>query len=225
MLDLALMVASLPELLKGLWLTLQLTLATLALGVLLAFPAALARLSPIAALSALANAYILLFRGTPALVQIALLYYGAGQFEWVRSSAAWVLLREPFWCAVIALGLNSGAYTAQNLSGALLAVPRGLVEAAQALGLSATSTFLTVRLPLAVRMAWPSYGNEVILTLKATSLASAITLLELTGRARSIVANTYAPYEIFLLAGLVYLCLTSSLTHLFARVERRLRVP
>jgi octopine/nopaline transport system permease protein len=225
MLDFALMWASLPDLLRGLWLTLQLTASTLALGLVVALPVALARISASRWLSVPANGYILLFRGTPALVQIALLYFGAGQFESVRASPAWVLLREPFWCAVIALGLNSGAYTGQNLSGALLAVPKGMVEASRALGLSSIATFLTVRLPLAVRIAWPAYGNEVILTLKATSLASAITLLELTGRARSIVANTYAPYEIFLLAGLVYLALTFTLSRLFLQVERHLRTP
>jgi polar amino acid transport system permease protein/octopine/nopaline transport system permease protein len=225
MLDFALMWTSLPELLQGLWLTVRLTLAILALGLIVAFPVALARISAARWLSALANVYILIFRGTPALVQLALLYYGAGQFESVRASPAWVLLREPFWCAVIALGLNSGAYTGQNLSGALRAVPTGMLEASRALGLSSMAAFLTVRLPLALRIAWPAYGNEVILTLKATSLASAITLLELTGRARSIVANTYAPYEIFLLTGLVYLAMTYALSRLFTRVEQHLRMP
>lgn len=225
MLDFALMWASLPELLRGLWLTLQLTASVLALGLVVAFPVALARISKLRWLSSGANAYVLFFRGTPALVQIALLYFGAGQFESVRASPAWVVLREPFWCAVIALGLNSGAYTGQILSGALLAVPKGMIEAAQALGLSPFAALFTVRLPLGLRIAWPAYGNEVILTLKATSLASAITLLELTGRARSLVANTYAPYEVFLLAGLVYLTLTYSLARLFTQIERRLRTP
>jgi octopine/nopaline transport system permease protein len=224
MFDFALMWDSLPELLRGLLLTLQLTAAALTLGLLVALPVALARIGARPWLKVLANCYILFFRGTPALVQIALLYYGAGQFEAVRASPAWIVLRDPFWCAVIALGLNSGAYTAQNLSGALLAIPKGMLEASRALGLSATAAFLTVRLPLALRIAWPAYGNEVILTLKATSLASAITLLELTGRARLIVSNTYAPYEIFLLAGSVYLVLTYTLARLFAQIEQRMRI-
>jgi octopine/nopaline transport system permease protein len=224
MLDFGLMWDSIPGLLKGVGLTLQLTLATLALGLVCSLPVALARIHPSKWLSSLANGFILFFRGTPALVQIALLYYGAGQFEWIRTSFAWPVLREPFWCAVIALGLNSSAYTGQNLSGALLAVPAGPVEAARALGLSSTATFLTVRLPLAVRIALPAYGNEVILTLKATSLASTITLLELTGKARGLVADTFAPYEIFVMAGLVYLAMTFLLTRLFARIESHLRL-
>jgi len=123
------------------------------------------------------------------------------------------------------LGLNTSAYTGQNLSGALLAVPSGLMEAARALGMSDAIVFITVRLPLAIRIAFPAYGNEVILTLKATSLASTITLLELTGKARVLVANTFAPYEIFVMAGLVYLALTFVLTRFFAYIESKLKLP
>lgn len=224
MLDFALMWNSIAGLMKGVSLTLQLTASTLLLGLVLAFPVALARISESGWLRGISNGFILFFRGTPALVQIALLYYGAGQFEWIRNSLLWPVLREPFWCAVIALGLNTSAYTGQNLSGALLALPAGPLEAAKALGLSSFATFLTVRLPLAVRIALPAYGNEVILTLKATSLASTITLLELTGQARVLVANTFAPYEIFLMAGLVYLALNYVLTRLFVMAESRLKL-
>jgi His/Glu/Gln/Arg/opine family amino acid ABC transporter permease subunit len=222
-LDVALMWKSLPALLGGVWLTVQLSVCTLLLGLAVAIPVSLARNSRRPWLHLPANAYILFFRGTPALVQIALLYYGAGQFESVRQSPAWVVLREPFWCAVIALGLNSGAYTGQNLSGALRAVPKGVMEAGRALGLRPGPLFLTIQLPLAVRIALPAYGNEVILTMKATSLASAITLVELTGRARAIVADTYAPYEIFVMAGLVYLAMTWLISTTFAFVEKRLQ--
>lgn len=224
MLDLHLMWSSIPGLLSGVVLTLQLAISSIALGLILAFPVALARISTFPWLSGLANGFILFFRGTPALVQIALLYYGPGQFEWVRESIFWPILREPFWCAVIALGLNTSAYTGQNLSGALLAVPSGLIEAAKALGMSNSIVFVTVRLPLAIRIAFPAYGNEVILTLKATSLASTITLLELTGKARVLVANTFAPYEIFVMAGLVYLVMTFILTRVFSRIEEKLRI-
>lgn len=224
MLDFNLMWSSIPGLLSGVILTLQLAISSIVLGLILAFPVALARISTYPWLSGLANGFILFFRGTPALVQIALLYYGPGQFEWVRESILWPVLREPFWCAVIALGLNTSAYTGQNLSGALLAVPSGLIEAAKALGMSNAVVFITVRLPLAIRIAFPAYGNEVILTLKATSLASTITLLELTGKARVLVANTFAPYEIFVMAGLVYLVMTFILTRAFARIEKKLKL-
>ena len=123
---------------------------------------------------------------------------------------------------MIALGLNSAAYTAEIVAGALRQVPKGLVEAAQALGLSWFQTQRKVTIPLAVRAALPAYENEVILTIKATSLASTITLLDLTGAARLEVSNTFAPYEVFLTAGAIYFCITTSLSWLLRRFEVRL---
>lgn len=225
MLDLGVMREALPRLLEGLHLTLLLTLAVLLLGLALALPLALAHRSPRRWLRLPAEGYILLFRGTPALVQVFLLYYGAGQFETVRESAFWPILREPVWCFVIALGLNSAAYVGQLLSGALANLPRGALEAAEALGLTRWQALWTVRLPLVLRIALPAYGNEAILTLKATSLACTITILELTGMARNVVASTFAPYEVFVVAGAIYLSLTLVLTRGFASVERRLRIP
>jgi His/Glu/Gln/Arg/opine family amino acid ABC transporter permease subunit len=225
MLDLALMQQALPKLLEGLHLTVLLTLAVLAVGLVLALPLALAHRSRHRWLRLPAEGYILLFRGTPALVQVFLLYYGAGQFEAVRESALWPILREPFWCFVIALGLNSTAYVGQLLSGALRNLPQGVQEAAQALGLSRWQALWTVRLPLVVRQIVPALGNEAILTLKATSLACTITLLELTGMARNVIASTFAPYEVFLVAGAIYLVLTFALTRAFAAFEARLRIP
>jgi His/Glu/Gln/Arg/opine family amino acid ABC transporter permease subunit len=225
MLDLALMAESLPRLLQGLHLTLLLMLAVLAVGLGLALPLALAHRSDRRWLRWPAEGYILLFRGTPALVQVFLLYYGAGQFEVIRDSMLWPVLREPFWCFVVALGLNSTAYVGQLLSGALRNLPKGALEAATALGLTRWQALWTVRLPLVVRQIVPAYGNEAILTLKATSLASTITILELTGMARNIVSATYAPYEVFVVAGAIYLAITLVLTRGFALVEARLRLP
>jgi octopine/nopaline transport system permease protein len=223
MFDFALILDAAPRLFAAIPLSLAITGGSLALGLALAMPVALLRTGPIAWLRWVANGYILFFRGTPALVQIYLVYYGSGQFEWIRSSALWPVLREPLWCAIIALGLNSGAYTGKMLSGAIAAVPRGMVEAAQALGLSRWRVLRLVTLPLAIRTALPAYGNEVILTLKASSLASTITLLELTGTARLLVSETYAPYEIFMLAGGIYLGISFVLTRLFAGIERQLQ--
>ena len=222
MFDWALMYDNAPRLLSAVPLTLGISASCLALGLLLAVPLAFARIGHVAWLRWGANGYILFFRGTPALVQIFLIYYGAGQFDWVRSSPLWVILREPLWCVVIALGLNSAAYTGKMLSGAIAAVPRGMVEAAEALGLSRWRTLRLVVLPLAIRTALPAYGNEVILTLKASSLACTITLLEVTGTARVLVSRTYAPYEIFILAGAIYLALAFLLTRGFTWLERRL---
>jgi octopine/nopaline transport system permease protein len=224
MIDLGMMGEVLPQLLKGVGLTGRLSMLILILAFAVAVPVAFARNASSSWMSGAAQAYILLFRGTPALIQVFLVYHGAGQFEWVRSSMAWAVLREPFWCLIIALGLNGGAYTGELMAGAMRSVPTGLVEAARALGLSWLQTMRSVVVPLAVRTALPAYGNETILMVKATSLASTITLLDLTGMARIEVARTYAPYEVFLSAAAIYFCITFSLTVLLRWLERRLAV-
>ena len=142
------------------------------------------------------------------LVQIFIIYYGLSQFEAVRDSALWPVLREPYWCAVLALSLNCGAYTAEILRGGIQGVDRGLHEAGRALGLSASQRFLHVTAPIAVRLALPAYGNEIVSLLKGTALVSMITMSDITGVARTIVAKTFAPYEIFISAAIVYLAIT-----------------
>ncbi|RYH68049.1 MAG: ABC transporter permease subunit [Alcaligenaceae bacterium] len=224
MFDVALFWSMLPALLSGARLTLVLTFLVVILGAALALPVALCKNSRWLALRAAADAYILFFRGTPALVQLFLLYYGAGQFEFVRNSAAWPLLRDPFWCVVIALGLNSASYAGKTLASALESVPKGLREAAFMLGLSRARRFWQVDLPLALRTALPALGNDVILTCKATALASTVTLLEITGTARLLTSETYAPYEVFFGAGLVYLAINYSLMAGLRRLEQALNI-
>lgn len=225
MFDITLLGSALPVLVEGTWLTLVLTAAVLLLGCALSLPLALCRNARSAALRAAANAYILFFRGTPALVQLFLLYHGAGQFDLLRQSPLWPVLRDPFWCVVIALGLNSAAYTGKTLSAALAAVPKGAREAAFVLGISRAQAFWLVDLPLAVRTALPAFGNEIVLTCKATSLASTVTLLELTGTARLLTAETYAPYEVFLGAGLIYLAINFLLLRGVRALEASLNRP
>lgn len=222
MFDISLLWSLLPALISGAQLTLVLTVLVIALGFSLALPVALARNSRWRPVRALADGYILFFRGTPALVQLFLLYYGAGQFDSVRASVLWPMLRDPFWCVVIALGLNSAAYAGKTLAAALSAVPRGLHEAAFVLGLSRSRRFWRIDLPLAVRTALPAFGNDVILTCKATALASTVTLLELTGTARLLTSETYAPYEVFCAAGLVYLFINYALMLCLRRLESAL---
>lgn len=214
--------ANLPKLLDGALLTLELVALSLIVGMALALPAALMRVSQRWWLRWPAFAYIFFFRGTPLLVQIFLIYYGLGQFETVRYSAAWPILREPYWCAIIAFALNTGAYTAEIFRGAIQAVPVGEVEAATAFGMSRPLALRRIILPRAFRIALPAYGNEVILMLKGSALASTITLLDLTGMARTIIARTYMPVEIFLAAGLIYLAMTFAFVQLYRLVERRL---
>lgn len=217
-----LMLDSIWPLLGGLPVTIELVVLSLALGFALAIGLALMRLSDVAILSALAYGFSFVFRGTPLLVQIFLVYYGFGQFEAVRDSVVWPVLREPFGCAVIALTLNTAAYTSEIIRGGLQAVPLGQIEAARACGMSPALVFRRISFPQALRYALPAYGNEIILMVKATSLASTITLLEVTGIARIMIAQTFAPLEIFIVAGAIYLLLNFIVTQLVNHLEARL---
>lgn len=224
MLDFNLMLEVMPKLWQGVGTTGRLSCFILLLAFILAVPLSFARNSNKLFLSLPANAYILFFRGTPALVQVFLIYYGLSQFSWVRTSFAWTILRDPFWCLIIALGMNGAAYSAELFAGAMRNVSRGVVEAARALGLSWYATVRTVIFPIALRSALPAYSNEIILTIKATSLASTITILDLTGMARLEVARTYAPYEVFLTAAAIYVAITTLLTKLLKKLEQRVVV-
>ncbi|MGB0671095.1 MAG: ABC transporter permease, partial [Rhodospirillales bacterium] len=204
-------VENLDRLASGVGLTLQLLALALVVGAALALPIGIAR----AGGNRLAAGYIFIFRGTPLLVQIFLIYYGIGQFAFIRDSFLWPVLREPFWCAIIAFALNTAAYQAEILRGAIQAVPRGEVEAARAIGMSRRLALRRIILPSALRIGFPAYSNEVILMLKGTALASTVTLLDLTGMARTVIARTYMPVEIFLVAGLIYLLLTLVFTQVF----------
>jgi octopine/nopaline transport system permease protein len=213
--------SSLPRLLDGLVLTLELAVLSLAIGLAAGIGLALLR-RPGGAGRWAVDAYVFVFRGTPLLVQIFALYFGLGQFEAVRESVLWPLLREPFWCAVIALALNTAAYTSEIVRGGLEAVPRGAIEAAEALGLRRAAVWLTVVLPLALRQALPAYGNEIVLMVKGTALASTVTLLEITGIARQIASRTSAPLEIFTAAGILYLAINLLAVVGVRALERRL---
>ena len=183
---------SIPHLLAGAWLTVQ--LVALVAGTALAFPLACIRVSRRRWLRAPALGYVFFFRGTPLLVQIFLVNSSLAQFAAVRDSLLWPVLREPYWCAVIAFGLNTAAYTAEIIRGGMQAVPHGEREAARSLGLSRWQEMRLIVLPRAVRQALPAYGNEVILMLKGSALASTITLLDLTGAARTLIARTGQGY-------------------------------
>jgi polar amino acid transport system permease protein len=220
--NLEVIIDNIPKLLEGAVLTLELVALALVVGMVFALPTALMRVSANWLLRGPAYAYIFFFRGTPLLVQIFLIYYGLGQFDAVRESALWPIVREPFWCAIIAFALNTGAYTAEIFRGGIQAVPRGQIEAARAVGMSRSVCYRRIILPQAWRIAMPAYGNEVILMLKGSALASTITLLDLTGMARTIIARTYMPVEIFLAAGVIYLALTFLFTNAFRLLERRL---
>jgi polar amino acid transport system permease protein len=214
----------LPKLVEGAQLTLQLTATAVIVGLLVAIPLGMARASRHWYVRALPFSYIFFFRGTPLLLQLFLVYYGLAQFDAVKQGPLWPYLRDPYWCALIAMTMHTAAYIAEIIRGAIQAVPPGEVEAARSLGMSRGQTMWHIILPRAARIGLPAYSNEVILMLKASSLASTITLLELTGMARTIIARTYLPVEIFFAAGLFYLAMTFILVQVFRWLERKLRV-
>jgi octopine/nopaline transport system permease protein len=220
--DLSFMTETLLTLLTGVPLTLKLAFLSITLGAVIALMLALMRLSGVAVLDGIARLYLFVFRGTPLLVQIFLVYYGLGQFAWVRTSFLWPFLREPFWCAVLALTLNTASYSSEIIRGGLLSVPSGQIEAARACGMSRLLLLRRIVLPLAVRQALPAYGTEIILMVKATSLASIITLMEISGLAAKIISDTYRAIEVFIVAGAIYLVINFVLTRLVHFVDHRL---
>lgn len=220
--NVSLMVESIPGLLQGLLVTLELVTLALLAGFCIALPTALARLHGNAFLRSLAVGYVFFFRGTPLLVQIFLIYYGLSQFDAIRGSVLWSILREPYWCALIAFSLNTGAYTSEVIRGGIKAVPYGQLEAARASGMTPLTTFARIVWPQALRHALPAYGNEIILMVKASSLASTVTLLDITGVARNLVAETYMPIEILATAALIYLSINFMLGQGILVMERRL---
>ncbi|MBP1848940.1 ABC transporter permease [Rhizobium halophytocola] len=220
--NLPFMWATFLELIAAVPKTLELAAASICLGAVLALLLALCRVSGIAVLDWLARTYVFVFRGTPLLVQIFLIYYGMGQFPAVRHSVFWVVLRDPQWCAIIALMMNTAAYSSEIIRGGLLSVPQGQVEAARACGMSRPLAFRRIILPLAIRQALPAYSNEMISMVKATSLASIITIMEVTGVAARIISESYRAIEVFVVAGLIYLALNFILTQAVALIEYRL---
>jgi octopine/nopaline transport system permease protein len=220
--DVALIVESLRGIAAGIPLTLGLAAASLSAGLLLACAIAGARLAKIRALSAAAYAYVSLIRGTPLIVQVFFIYYGLSQLEEIRSSFLWPAFRNEVFCGALALALNTGAYTSEIIRGGLRSVPAGQIEAAIACGMSRFSRLRHITVPLAIRQMLPAYGNEVILMIKATSIASVITVMEITGIARTIAGQTFAPIEVFSAAGLLYLTINGALTAVIRALERRL---
>lgn len=210
------------QLLSGLPLTVALAALSLVIGFVLAILIAVAQGSPFPPLRWLARIHVEVFRGTPLLVQIFLIYYGLGQITELRQSFLWPFLREPYWCAVLALALNTSAYTAEIIRGAVQSVPPGEVEAGRACGMSGFTLRRRIIWPIALRQGLPVYGSEAILMIKATSLASIITVSEVTGIAYKLLSSTYRVVEIFVVTGTIYLALTFAMTITFSLVEQRL---
>ena len=209
-------------LLSGVPLLLQLSFFSIAAGALFAVLLALMRLSGNPVLDYAARSYVFVFRGTPLLVQIFLIYYGLGQFPEIRQSFLWPFLREPYWCALLALTLNTAAYSSEIIRGGILSVPFGQIEAARACGMSRGLIFRRIIVPQGLIVALPAYGNEIILMTRSTALASTITLMEVTGIASKIISETFRAVEVFICAGAIYLILNFAISRAIALVERRL---
>ena len=212
---------SLPTYWQGLLTTLQLLALALAFGSLAALPLGVMRASSRRWLMAPVWCYTGLVRGTPLLVQLFLVYYGLAQFDAVRDSPLWPWLSDARLCAVLAFGLNTCAYTTEMIAGAIRATPHGEVEAARAFGMPWAMRMRRIVLPSALRRCLPAYSNEVIMMLHGTSLASTVTLLDLTGAAREMNSRFYLPFEAFVTAAVFYLALTFVLVALFRCAEAR----
>jgi His/Glu/Gln/Arg/opine family amino acid ABC transporter permease subunit len=212
---------SAPEFVAGLWMTLRLLFFSTLCGLALSVPLALARLSSNPLLRVPAAGYSVFFRGTPLLVQIFLIYYGLAQFAFVRESFLWIFLRESYPCALIALSLNMTAYVGEVVRGGILAVPSGEREAGIAVGMGPGLLYRRIVLPRAFGLMLPALGNEIVIQLKSTSLASTITLLDVTGVARRIAAATYQTDPLFVAAA-IYVVLTFVIARIFKILEARL---
>ena len=219
--DLDLMISSFPKLLNATLVTLKLLSLSLIFGLILGLFFAILRLNKNIFLNKFSYFYSYVFRGTPLLVQIFIIYFGLGQIEFLRSAFLWVILKEPYWCAIIAFSLNTGAYTSEILRSAFQTINKGFIEAGDSLGISKKIIFYKIQIPIAIRQSLPAYGNEIILMLKGTSLASTVTLMDLTGVAKYIISTTFKPIEVFIVAGGIYLFMTFIIHNFIRYLEKK----
>ena len=219
--DLDFALEHLPRLLKAAKLTIELTLLSLFFGIFVGIFFAILRTSNKKILFYISYYYSYILRGTPLLVQIFIIYFGLAQLEWIRESFLWIFLKEPYSCAILAFTLNTGAYSSEIFRSAFETVNKGVLEAAKGLGINKTHTFFKIKLPIAIRQSLPAYGNEMILMLKGTSLASTVTLLDLTGVAKYIISTTFRPVEVFIVAGSIYLIMTFIIHNFIKYLEKK----
>ena len=219
--DLELMINSFPKLLNAAVITLKLLSVSLIIGLFIGLFFAILRLNKNIFINRFAYGYSYVFRGTPLLVQIFIIYFGLGQIEYLRSTVLWVILKEPYWCAIIAFALNTGAYTSEILRSAFQTIKPGIIEAGKSLGISNKVIFYKIQIPIAIRQSLPAYGNEIILMMKGTSLARTVTIMDLTGVAKYIISTTFKPIEVFIVAGGVYLFMTFIIHNIIKFLEKK----
>ncbi len=219
--DLELMINSLPKLLNAAVITLKLLSVSLIIGLFIGLFFAILRLNKNIFINRFAYGYSYVFRGTPLLVQIFIIYFGLGQIEYLRSTVLWIILKEPYWCAIIAFALNTGAYTSEILRSAFQTIKPEIIEAGKSLGISNKVIFYKIQIPIAIRQSLPAYGNEIILMMKGTSLASTVTIMDLTGVAKYIISTTFKPIEVFIVAGGIYLFMTFIIHNVIKFLEKK----
>ena len=219
--DFDLMFTSFPKLLGATVVTLKLLSVSLFFGLFIGLLFAILRLNKNIFINRFAYGYSYLFRGTPLLVQIFIIYFGLGQIEYLRTTFLWTILKEPYWCAIIAFALNTGAYTSEILRSAFQTIKPGIIEAGRSLGISSKIIFYKIQIPIAIRQSLPAYGNEIILMMKGTSLASTVTLMDLTGVAKYIISTTFRPVEVFIVAGGIYLFMTFIIHNVIKFLEKK----
>lgn len=225
MIDVEFLGSTLLKLMAALPTTLGLFFSSLALGLCLSLGVVALRVNRRPWLSYPARGYIAVFRGTPLLVQMFLIYYGLGQFPEVRQSFAWMVLRSPYACAVLSLALCTAGYTAEIIRGGLLSVPQGQIEAGLAIGLSRWQLLRRIIAPITLRQALPAYSTEAILLVKSTALASLVTVWDVTGVAQQIIQRSYRTLEVFACAAAIYLVLNFLVVRAVAWLEHRLALP
>ena len=219
--DIELMINSFPKLLNATLITLKLLSVSLILGLFIGLGFAILRMNNNKLINKFAYGYSYIFRGTPLLVQIFIIYFGLGQIEYLRTTFLWVVLKEPYWCAIIAFSLNTGAYTSEILRSAFQTIKPGYLEAGRSLGIPSKIIFTKIQIPIAIKQSLPAYGNEIILMLKGTSLASTVTLMDLTGVAKYIISTTFKPVEVFIVAGGIYLFMTFIIHNVIKYLEKK----
>jgi len=211
---------------NGLLTTLKLLGISLSIGLILSIPLAVLRVSSNKLVSGPVWLFTYVIRGTPMLVQVYLIYYALAQLEWIQERWndvwPWVYFKEAVFCACLAFIINTTAYTVEMLAGAIRETSSGELEAARAMGMGKWMTMRRIVLPSALRRSLPAYSNEVIMMMQGTSLASVVpNVFDITGAASSVYSKYYLPFEAYITAGAIYLCLTFSLVYLFKLAERR----
>ena len=212
----------LPKLFSGFWVTLQIVGISLVLGAVLSIPVALGRMSKNWFWSKLAFGYSYLFRGTPLLAQTYLIYYGLGQFnEALDAVGLWWFFREAYNCIIFVFALNTAAYQGEILASAIQNVPRGQMEAGRAMGLSSLQIYRKVIIPQALITALRPYGNEIILMIKGSAIASLVTVYDLMGETRRAFSRSY-DFQVYIWAALMYLVVVETLRNIWNVLEKRL---